>query len=192
MNFAEELLDKKLLLIGSFVLTSGRTSPYYLDLRRLPNYQVFFDVVSKAIDLIKGVKFDMILGVATGGVPLASFLSCKLTTPMGYVRLEKKGHGTDKLLEADVKGKKVIIVDDVATSGGSIEKSALIIRENGGEVNDALVIVDREEGAKERLQDLGINLYSVFSIHEILNEISSKLSDQERKLLQDYLVKKVE
>lgn len=192
MDFAESLLQRKLLLIGNFILTSGKTSPYYLDLRRLPNYPEFFTVVDKAIDELRNIKFDMIIGIATGGIPLASFVACKLGKPMGYVRLEKKGYGTDKLLEADVKDKEIVIVDDVATTGGSIERSAEEIIRNGGKVSHALVIVDRKEGAKERLEKMGITLHYLYSIHDILKSILPKLNDNERRMIEEYLVKNVE
>lgn len=157
MDFVKALLDKKLLLIGNFMLTSGKVSPYYLDLRKLPNHpDIFSFVVSSAVDIVKGINFDMILGVVTGGVPFASFIACKLNKPMGYIRAEKKGHGTERLLEADVDGKKVIVVDDVATTGGSILKAVEEVRKAGGKVEHALVIVDREEGAFEKLESVGI------------------------------------
>ncbi len=80
------------------------------------------------------MNFDIVLGVATGGVPLASFIACKMNLPMGYVRVEKKGYGTDKLVEAEVSNKRVLIVDDVATTGGSIEKASLEVSKSGGNV----------------------------------------------------------
>ncbi|BDC19634.1 orotate phosphoribosyltransferase [Acidianus sp. HS-5] len=158
----------------------------------MPNYPEFFTVVDKAIETVKDIKFDMIIGIATGGIPLASFIACKLNKSMGYVRLEKKGYGTDKLLEADVKDKEIIVIDDVSTTGGSIEKSVEEIMRNGGKVSHALVIVDRKEGAKERLEQMGITLHYLYSIHDILKSILSKLNDNERKMIEEYLVKNVE
>lgn len=188
MDFVKALLDKKLLLIGNFMLTSGKVSPYYLDLRKLPNHpDIFSFVVSSAVD------FDMILGVVTGGVPFASFIACKLNKPMGYIRAEKKGHGTERLLEADVDGKKVIVVDDVATTGGSILKAVEEVRKAGGKVEHALVIVDREEGAFEKLESVGIRLLSVYKVSEILNSLikSNLVAENEKKLISDYMVKNI-
>lgn len=134
MDIGEVLIKRKLLLIGNFVLTSGRTSPYYIDLRRFPSFPEFPQVVDEALAKIKDMNFDIVLGVATGGVPLASFIACKMNLPMGYVRVEKKGYGTDKLVEAEVSNKRVLIVDDVATTGGSIEKASLEVSKSGGNV----------------------------------------------------------
>ncbi|MCH4814831.1 MAG: orotate phosphoribosyltransferase [Saccharolobus sp.] len=194
MSFAEVLLERKLLLIGSFVLTSGKVSPYYLDLRPLSNYPEFYDIVNQAIKKVKDIPHDIIVGIATGGVPLSSFIACNLREPMGYIRIEKKGHGTNRTLELDVKGKRVLLVDDVATTGVSIEKATLEILNGGGKVSDALVIIDRQEGASQRLEKLGVKLHSLFKISEILDELlkSDKLKDNEKKSILDYLVKNVE
>ncbi|AWR97570.1 orotate phosphoribosyltransferase [Acidianus sulfidivorans JP7] len=192
MNIGEVLLDRKLLLIGNFILTSGKNSPYYLDLRRFPNYPEFNEIVNLAIQKVKDIKNDMIIGIATGGIPLASFIACKLNKPMGYVRLEKKGYGTDKLVEADVKDKNILIVDDVATTGGSIEKAVEEIRKYGGIVENAFVIIDRNEGARERLNKIGVKLNYIYSINDILKDILDKLGENEKKLIQDYLVKNIE
>ncbi|AWR99751.1 orotate phosphoribosyltransferase [Metallosphaera hakonensis] len=187
MDIGEVLIKRKLLLIGNFVLTSGRTSPYYIDLRRFPSFPEFPQVVDEALAKIKDMNFDIVLGVATGGVPLASFIACKMNLPMGYVRVEKKGYGTDKLVEAEVSNKRVLIVDDVATTGGSIEKASLEVSKSGGNVVGALVIVDREEGARDKLARLGIEFRAVFRISEILRSVSEKLNESERKLILDYL-----
>ncbi len=195
MDFVTSLLEKRLLLVGNFVLTSGKISPYYLDLRRLPNYPAEFnEVVNKAIEVLKGINFDIILGIATGGVPFASFLACKLGKPLGYIRSEKKGYGTDKLIEAYVEKKKVIIVDDVATTGGSIARAVDEVRKSGGEVEYALVIVDREEGAGKRLAQMGVKLLSVYKIRDILNTLlsSALLSEGDKKAIQEYLVSNIE
>ncbi|WP_338600494.1 orotate phosphoribosyltransferase [Sulfolobus tengchongensis] len=194
MNFAEILLERKLLLLGNFVLTSGKVSPYYLDLRPLPNYPEFYDIVNMAINKVKELPHDIIVGIATGGVPLASFIACNLREPMGYIRIEKKGHGTNRTLEVNVKGKRVLLIDDVATTGTSIEKATLEIVNGGGIVSDALVIIDRQEGASQRLEKLGIKLHSLFRISEILDQLlkSDKLKENEKKAIVDYLVKNVE
>jgi len=194
MKFSDILLERKLLLIGNFILTSGKQSPYYIDLRRLPSYPEFSTIVDEAIKVVKNIDFDIIVGIATGGVILASYLACRLNKPVGYIRVERKGHGTDRLLEADVEGKRVLIVDDVSTTGGSIESAAREIMKNGGKVVGALVIVDREEGARERLKTLGIELYALYKITSILNEIlnSNKLSEKEKNMIREYFGERIE
>ncbi|BAB66552.1 MULTISPECIES: orotate phosphoribosyltransferase [Sulfurisphaera] len=195
MDFIKSLVENKLLLIGNFVLTSGKISPYYLDLRRLSNYyEIFSDTVNKAIDKIKNIDFDMIIGIATGGIPFASFISCRMGKPLGYIRMEKKGYGTDKILEADVSGRKILLVDDVATTGGSLSKAVEIINSEGGRVVASLVIVDREEGAEKKLGEYGVKLISVYKIREILEYLlnSSLISDNDKNNIKEYLVKNIE
>ncbi|BDB97345.1 orotate phosphoribosyltransferase [Saccharolobus caldissimus] len=194
MNFAEILLERKLLLIGNFVLTSGKVSPYYLDLRPLPSYPEFYEIVHIALKIVKELPHDILIGIATGGVPLASFIACNLKEPMGYIRIEKKGHGANKLLEVDVRGKRVLLIDDVATTGISLEKAALEIMRQGGKVTDALVIIDRQEGASQRLSKIGVTIHSLFKISDILDELikSNRLGDNEKKAIIDYLVKNIE
>jgi orotate phosphoribosyltransferase len=187
MNIGSVLMERKLLMIGNFVLTSGKTSPYYLDLRKLPSYPEFFKIVEEAMERVKDIDYDVILGVATGGVPLASFMACKLGKPMGYVRIEKKGHGTDRLIEAEVSDKKVLVVDDVATTGGSLERASLEVFRNGGRVVGALVIVDREEGAERKLREMGMEFRAVYRISEILRSILDKLSETDRAQILEYM-----
>lgn len=195
MDFVKALLENKLLLIGNFVLTSGKISPYYLDLRRLSNYyEIFSDVVNRALDKIKGIEFDMIIGIATGGVPFASYISCRIGKPLGYIRMEKKGYGTDKVLEASVAGKKVLLVDDVATTGGSLLRAIESIENEGGKVIASLVIVDRLEGAGKKLSEKGVKLINVFSIRDILENLltSDLISNNDKNNIREYLVKNVE
>jgi orotate phosphoribosyltransferase len=194
MGLARVLLSKKMLLMGNFVLSSGKMSPYYLDLRKFPSYPEFREVVEKAMELLKEVKFDSVVGVATGGLPLAGFLACRLNLPMAYVRSERKGHGTDRLLEGEVEGKEVVIVDDVATTGSSLERALIEVSKQGGKVKAAMVIVDRQEGAKSRIESYGATLLSVSKISDILRELleSGLLAQQEEAAVREYLVSNVE
>ena len=190
MGIAVELLHKGMLMIGTFKLTSGKESPYYLDLRRLPSHPDLFNhVVNRAIELLKGVDHDYIVGVATGGVPLASFIACRTGKPMGYVRLEKKGYGTSRLVEGEVKGRKVAVVDDVATTGGSLRNSIEALREEGAITVAALVIVDRQEGARQLIEGLGLKFLAVYEVSEILEEVLTRgeLSPSEREKVKAYL-----
>ncbi|MEM4498406.1 MAG: phosphoribosyltransferase family protein, partial [Nitrososphaerota archaeon] len=88
--------------------------------------------------------------------------------PMVYVRKEAKSHGTRRLIEGDFSpGLKALIVDDVATTGSSLERAASALRSEGLVVESAFVIVDREEGARERLEHLGIKLFSMTTLSQL-------------------------
>jgi orotate phosphoribosyltransferase len=188
------LLQNRLLLLGNFTLSSGKISPYYLDLRRLPSYPEFSRIVSLAINTVSNLNFDLVVGVATGGLPLASFMACKMEKPLAYARLERKGHGTNKLLEGEVRGKAVLVVDDVATTGTSLKVAVNAVRQEGGKVEGALVIVDRQEGANRELERMGVKLYSVFKITEILKSIIDRkwVEEQDAQSIMDYLVGNLE
>jgi len=103
-------------------------------LRRLPSYPEFSRIVSLAINTVSKLNFDLVVGVATGGLPLASFMACKMEKPLAYARLERKGHGTNKLLEGEVRGKAVLVVDDVSTTGTSLKVVVNAVRQEGGNV----------------------------------------------------------
>jgi orotate phosphoribosyltransferase len=193
-DIAGFLLQNRLLLLGNFTLSSGKISPYYLDLRRLPSYPEFSRIVSSAINTVSNLNFDLVVGVATGGLPLASFMACKMEKPLAYARLERKGHGTNKLLEGEVRGKAVLVVDDVATTGTSLKVAVNAVRQEGGKVEGALVIVDRQEGANRELERMGVKLYSVFKITEILKSIIDRkwVEEQDAQSIMDYLVGNLE
>ncbi len=109
-----------------------------------------------------------------GGLPLATGVALRLGRPLIYVRKDRKDHGTMKQLEGDYnQGQRVLLIDDVATTGGSLIEAARILRSSGLEVAEALVVVDREEGAREALRSEGIELYSLTTLKRILEVAGS-------------------
>ena len=167
------LFENGLIKIGSFKLSSGIISPFYIDLRGLISYPKVLKRIAKMILDLVSVKtnFDVVAGIATGGIPLAAFISSISEIPMAYVRKEKKGHGLEKLIEGIVNGKRVLLVDDVATTGASLEYAINVLRQNGAIIDHAAVIVDREEGAKERLERIGVKLLSLTTAKEIFTDL---------------------
>ncbi len=166
-----KLYELGLIKIGRFKLSSGLESNYYIDLRELVSYPRLMKSIALMIyDLAKTrYRFDVVAGIATGGIPLASFISCIHEIPMAYIRRERKMHGMQKLIEGNVASKKVLLVDDVATTGGSLEDAVKTIREFKGEISFAIVVVDREQGALERLGKLGVELLSLVKAREIFS-----------------------
>jgi len=111
----------------------------------------------------------MLAGMELGAVPLVVALALETGLPYVIIRKEKREHGTGKQIEGgDVKGKRVLIVEDVTTSGGSVVKTIQILKENNAEIDKVLAVVDRETGAREQLQKLEVQFIPLISVREIL------------------------
>ncbi|BEP17389.1 orotate phosphoribosyltransferase [Pyrofollis japonicus] len=155
---------------GEFVLSSGARSPIYVDLRIVPSFP---DVFRRVLAMLSGLvaseagDAETIVGVATGGLPWATGVALSLGLPLAYVRSEKKGYGTGRRVEGVVRGCSVI-VDDVATTGSSLASAAEAVREAGGRPCYAVVVVDRGQGAGERLSGLGVRLLRLATLREVL------------------------
>jgi len=161
-----------MLKLGKFKLTSGLESPFYIDLRKLYSYPDLARRVAKELASVGEIeKLDGVVGIATAGIALAAYIAALYGIPMAYVRTERKEHGTLSLVEGEVAGKRVAIIDDVATTGGSIERAFRALREAGAEPVIALVVVDREQGAKERLNRLGLELRSLVTSRQLFEEL---------------------
>ncbi|RLF20816.1 MAG: orotate phosphoribosyltransferase [Thermoprotei archaeon] len=177
--------------IGRFKLTSGMISPIYIDLRALPSYPEIFRLIVKASkDVISNMNFDIVCGIATGGIPLATALAYEMKKPMIYIRKEAKGHGTQRLIEGDFrKGASVILVDDVATTGGTLIRAIKALKKEGLAVENAFVIVDREQGAREKLMREGVRLHYLVTLKEIVAYLNEKslISREDYLKIMEYL-----
>ncbi|MEO9364885.1 MULTISPECIES: orotate phosphoribosyltransferase [Candidatus Nitrosocaldus] len=174
-ELAEFLLKSNAIRFGIFKLASGKESTYYIDLRVLPSFPAYFRM---AIDAMRDVieqgigtaSIDYICSIPSAGIAYASALAYTLEKGLIYVRKEAKDHGTSKLLEGYLKhGSKVLILDDVATTGSSLAHAVDVVRSNGGVVEHALVLIDRLEGAGELLASKGVRLMSIASIEEVVD-----------------------
>jgi orotate phosphoribosyltransferase len=177
---------------GTFKLTSGRISPYYIDLRIIPSFPDAFqkvcDLYIKLLDKDLGVEnFDRIAGIPTAGMPFASVIAYHLKKPFIYIRSKVKLHGRERRIEGVIMpGNRVLLVDDLVTTGLSLRKAAKNMRAEGGVVSDALVMLDREEGGKERLLKDNIKLHYLLTASEAatkLYELGTIEEDQLKTIL---------
>ena len=177
---------------GTFKLTSGRISPYYIDLRIIPSFPDAFqkvcDLYIKLLEKDLGVEnFDRIAGIPTAGMPFASVIAYHLKKPFIYIRSKVKLHGRERRIEGVIMpGNRVLLVDDVVTTGLSLRKAAKNMRAEGGVVSDALVMLDREEGGKERLLKDNIKLHYLLTASEAatkLYELGTIEEDQLKTIL---------
>ncbi len=158
-------------------LASGRASSFYFDMK--PTMLDPDGAVQVALAMartIKPLKADFVGGLAMGAVPIVSALapvSALAGDPIRvfFVRKEAKGHGAKRQVEGlavgeSLDGKRVVVVEDVTTTGGSAMQAVEVVREAGATVTDLVTIVDREEGAEKNLSPEGIALHPIFRASE--------------------------
>ena len=190
-GIAEILVNRRLLLIGDYKLGSGKPTPYYINLRKLPSYPEFNDVVGLAVSKLANVNFDYVLGVATAGVPLASFIASRTGKPMGYARSERKGYGNNSLIEGDINGKNIVVIDDVMVSGDAALLAVSEAKKAGANIAAVLVVVDRKEGGSAHIKGMDINLIALYNMNDILKDLVDKklIGSKETAIMHEYLQK---
>ncbi|MDE1853722.1 MAG: orotate phosphoribosyltransferase [Thaumarchaeota archaeon] len=172
-EIAEGLVKAGALQFGTFSLPDGKDSSYYVNLRGLPSYPGVFGLAVEAISELvtkKTPKAKAICAVPVTGLLLASPVAVSLKKPLIYTRLEK--HENERLVEGEVRpGWNVVIVGDLATSGKTILSAAEAIEDEGGKVSAAAVLIDRMEGAREKLSKRGIALHAVTDMMELADTL---------------------
>ena len=176
---------------GNFTLASGKQSPVYLDLRRLVSYPEVLDLAVEAyIDTLVKLNYDFLAGVPYAALPIASIAASKLRRPMVYPRKEVKQHGTGQLVEGVFEqGQRAVMVEDVITSGGSLLTSRDALQSVGLVADQAVVLVDREQGGVHALAEQGMQVYPVLKFSEILAVLhqEGKIDDATYKMVSEYL-----
>jgi orotate phosphoribosyltransferase len=190
-EFATFLHQKKIIKFGEFTLASGKKSSYYVDLRLVPSYPHQFRTMIKYLqnNIVESIglnSFDSLVSVPTGGLIIASALAIEIVKPLIYVRSKPKDYGTSKAVEGQIhEGMKVVMIDDVATTGGSVVNAIKSLKEANITIEDAYVIVNRMEGADEALKELGVKLHSITDVMQITQAL------HEQKLVDDDILEKV-
>lgn len=189
-NVAKALLNigaVKIQLDDPFTWASGIISPIYCDNRQIiGNVEARKEIVKYFVEKIKETSPDteVIAGTSTAGIPHAAFISDAMDLPMSYVRGSKKKHGTGRLIEgASVKGKKVVLIEDLISTGGSSIEAAEILRGEGAEVGIVLAIFSYQlKKARNNFESSGFK-YETLSDLDALLDVSIKenqLTEEER------------
>ncbi len=169
-SLADELLFASCIKFGKFTLKSGLTSPIYIDLRQIITYPKLLEQVGAAyLPLLKDLKFDRIAGLPYAAIPIATAISLAGNYPMIYPRKEVKIYGTKAEIEGEYHaGETVVVIDDLATTGGSKFEAIEKLTGAGLIVKDVVVLVDRQSGAKESLAQAGYSMHAVLTIGQLL------------------------
>lgn len=172
-----ELIKQEALSIKPIILSSGKKSDYYIDCRLITMHPEGAALIADIFfDMLADKEVDALGGLTIGADPIAGAFAAisfqrNRPIPTFIVRKEQKKHGTQKLVEGPLKkGMKVAIVDDVATSGGSLLSAIFAVEEFGCKVVSVMVVVDRMEGGKEALSEKGYKLESIFSKDDLLKK----------------------
>ncbi len=173
---------------GAFKLSSGRVTPYYVDLRVIPSFPEAFRIVSDilvdAIGKELGAEgFDRVGAVPIAGTPFASIVALRLKKPFLYTRQNLRLRGRERRVEGVLMpGDRVLLVDDLVTTGLSLRRASSYIKAEGGVVTDAFVLLDREEGGKKRLKKTGINLHAVLKVSKAAKRLYEMNAIEEEQL----------
>ena len=175
---ANALYSSGCLQFGSFKIKSGAISPYYIDLARLlsdpQQLCVIAQVSSEQIrQIMISSRIDKLASIELKGALIVPSIACNVNLPCIIVRKEEKAYGvTGKIAGAGVaKGDKILFFDDVISEGLSKVEGIKHLHELGGDVEHLLVVVDREQGGKERLEKIGYKVHALAKVSEIVNSL---------------------
>jgi len=169
-NIADGLLSAGCIKFGNFTLKSGLQSPIYIDLRQIITYPKLLEQIGASyLPLLKELKFDRIAGLPYAAIPIATAISLAGNYPMIYPRKEVKTYGTKAEIEGEHHaGETIVVIDDLATTGGSKFEAIEKLTGVGLIVKDVVVLVDRQSGAKESLAQAGYSMHAVLTISQLM------------------------
>ena len=189
-EFAIFLHQNDIIKFGDFTLASGKKSSYYIDLRLVASFPHIFRKMTKNLQKLVSEKtgldnFDSLVSVPTGGLVIGSALAIETVKPLIYVRDKPKDYGTTKSIEGKIfSGMKVVLIDDVITTGNSVINGIKQLKDAGLSISDVYVIINRLEGASNALKLEEVNLYQLTDVLEI-----TKILFQEKLVSKEILDK---
>jgi uridine monophosphate synthetase len=186
-----DLFDAGCVRFGDFTLASGKHSPIYVDLRLLASYpRVLSEVARAYARLLRDISYQRIAAIPYAALPIGTAVALELGVPLVYPRKEIKRYGTGRAIEGEfIRGERVVVLDDLITTGGSKIKAIAPLEEAGLQVQDIVVLIDREQGGREELATHGYRLHAVFTLREMLDtlRIAGRITDQQYHTVMDFL-----
>lgn len=178
------LFDIGAVQLGRFTLHSGQISPIYLDLRLLVSFPQALKAVAEVYrPVLAQLTFDVLAAYPYAGLPIGTAIALDMNLPLVYPRKTAKQYGTGKQVEGVWQaGQRAVIIEDLVTSGDSIFQAASALKAVGLQVTDAVVLIDREQGGRQRLAEQGYQLYSVMTLNQLLSvlEKHGRITNKQR------------
>lgn len=190
-EFFLECYKLGIIKFGRFTLKSGIESPFYVDLRPLSSDPKILKLLANyLLDMLPLDNFDLICGVPYAALPMATAMSLESYIPLIIKRKEAKQYGTKKILEGIfTTGQNCLLVEDVITSGASLLETIPEIENEGITVSDIVVVLDRQQGGKQILENKGFRVHTLFMISEVCSILKEEghLVDEEVQRINDFL-----
>ncbi|OHD12582.1 MAG: hypothetical protein A2Z96_04710 [Spirochaetes bacterium GWB1_48_6] len=170
MRLVEGLIKTECFRLGEFTLKSGLKSPFYVDLRRVQSDPKVLRIAAKAYaKLLDSLKFDRIAGIPVAALPLATAVSLEMEIPLIYPRIPPKAHGSGNAIEGDYKkGERIALLDDLITTGASKVEAIQVLRDQGLEVVDLVVLLERGVQGRKDMETLGVRTHAFLQIEDFL------------------------